>query len=75
LYHHLVDVGDDVNESPGSQRSVKLAIGQDALDAIVTMRHRLIRGYFDVDADIIWRTATEEVPALIPHLRDLEASD
>ena len=43
--------------------------------AIVTMRHRLIHGYFDVDPDIVWRTATEEVPALIPPLRDLEASD
>ena len=43
--------------------------------AIVTMRHRLIHGYFDVDPDIVWRTATEEVPALIPPLRDLAASD
>lgn len=43
--------------------------------AIVTMRHRLVHGYFDVDPDIVWRTATEEVPALIPPLRDLVASD
>jgi len=43
--------------------------------AIVTMRHRLIHGYFDVDPDIVWRTATEEVPALIPLLRDLDASE
>ena len=42
--------------------------------AIVTMRDRLIHGYFDVDPDIVWRTATEEVPALIPPLRDLLAS-
>ena len=43
--------------------------------AIVTMRHRLVHGYFDVDPDIVWRTATEEVPALVPPLRGLEASD
>jgi uncharacterized protein with HEPN domain len=34
--------------------------------AIVTMRPRLIHGSFDVDPGIVWRPATEEVPALIP---------
>jgi uncharacterized protein with HEPN domain len=41
--------------------------------AIISMRHRLVHGYFDVDPDIVWRTATEEVLALIPPLRDLAA--
>jgi uncharacterized protein with HEPN domain len=43
--------------------------------AIVSMRHRLVHGYFDEDPDIVWRTATEEVPALIPLLQDLGAED
>ena len=42
--------------------------------AIVSMRNRLIHGYFDVDPDIVWRTVSDEIPALLPHLRDLLAS-
>jgi uncharacterized protein with HEPN domain len=32
--------------------------------AIISMRNRLIHGYFDVDPDIVWTTATVEIPAL-----------
>ena len=32
--------------------------------AIVSMRNRLIHGYFDIDADLVWKTATEEIPEL-----------
>jgi uncharacterized protein with HEPN domain len=39
--------------------------------AIVGMRNRLIHGYFDVDLEIVWRTATELLPALIVTLEAL----
>jgi uncharacterized protein with HEPN domain len=35
------------------------------------MRNRLIHSYFDVDADIVWKTVTDELPALLPGLRAL----
>ena len=38
-------------------------------DAIVGMRNRLIHGYFNVDIRIVWKTITEEIPALLPALR------
>jgi len=38
---------------------------------IVAMRNRLVRAYFDIDRDILWKTATEEIPALVPDLKDL----
>jgi uncharacterized protein with HEPN domain len=38
---------------------------------IVSMRNRLIHAYFDVDNDVVWKTATEELPALLPALRAL----
>jgi uncharacterized protein with HEPN domain len=38
---------------------------------IVSMRNRLIHAYFDVDRDILWRTATQEIPELLPQLRSL----
>ena len=32
---------------------------------IVTMRHRLTHTYFDIDLDIVWNTATLDVPPLL----------
>ncbi|MEO5769490.1 MAG: DUF86 domain-containing protein [Polyangia bacterium] len=39
--------------------------------AIISMRNRLVHGYFDIDTDIVWTTATTELPALLPHFRAL----
>jgi uncharacterized protein with HEPN domain len=39
--------------------------------AIVGMRNRIVHAYFDIDADIVWKTAVEELPALLPRLREL----
>ena len=39
--------------------------------SIVSMRNRLIHGYFDIDRSIVWKTAQEELPALLPALRAL----
>lgn len=35
---------------------------------IVTMRHRLVHGYFDIDLDIVWNTVVEDLPALVVEL-------
>lgn len=32
---------------------------------IVTMRHRLTHTYFDIDLDIVWNTATTDLPPLL----------
>jgi uncharacterized protein with HEPN domain len=37
--------------------------------SIVGMRNRLIHGYFDINTEILWKTATVEVPALLGPLR------
>jgi uncharacterized protein with HEPN domain len=31
----------------------------------------LNRGYFDIDPEIVWNTATVEVPSLMPALRKI----
>ena len=36
---------------------------------ITSMRNRLIHGYFDIDVDIVWNTASIELPALLADLR------
>jgi uncharacterized protein with HEPN domain len=38
---------------------------------IVAMRNRLVHAYFDIDHDILWITATEDIPPLVPLLRAL----
>jgi uncharacterized protein with HEPN domain len=38
---------------------------------VVGIRNRLIHAYFDVDLDIVWKTATESLPELIPLLEDI----
>lgn len=32
------------------------------------MRNRLVHGYYDIDLDVVWSTATDDVPALVPPL-------
>jgi uncharacterized protein with HEPN domain len=39
--------------------------------AIIGMRNRLVHAYVDVDHDILWKTATEELPHLLAVLRPL----
>ena len=39
--------------------------------SIVSMRNRLIHAYFDVDHEVVRRTATDELPQLLPRLRGL----
>jgi uncharacterized protein with HEPN domain len=36
---------------------------------IVSMRNRLIHAYFDINHDALWKTATDELPELLPWLR------
>jgi len=35
---------------------------------IVSIRNRLIHGYFDINLDIVWKTVVEELPPLVAAL-------
>jgi uncharacterized protein with HEPN domain len=39
--------------------------------AIVGMRNRLVHAYFDVDTDLVWKTTSTELPALMRKLQAL----
>ena len=43
--------------------------------AVVGMRNRLVHAYFDVDADILWTTVTESLPALLSELQSTLGKD
>lgn len=38
-------------------------------DAIIGMRHRLVHAYFDINLDVLWRTVSDEIPAMIDVLK------
>lgn len=40
-------------------------------DLIIATRDRLIHGYFDVDTEIVWKTISEDLPALLGVLESL----
>jgi uncharacterized protein with HEPN domain len=42
---------------------------------IVAMRNRLIHAYFDIDHDVLWKAATEEIPTLSAALRAILPGD
>ena len=42
---------------------------------IIGMRNRLVHAYFDIDADILWVAAIQEVPALLPKLQVMTSED
>ena len=37
---------------------------------VIGMRHRLIHMYYDVNLDIVWKTATVELPRLVEALEE-----
>ena len=39
---------------------------------MIGMRDRLIHGYFDINLDVVWQTATEDLPVLIAQLEKIE---
>ncbi len=40
--------------------------------SMVGMRNRLVHAYFDIDATVLWKTVSEELPPLLAELRTLE---
>lgn len=38
---------------------------------LVTMRNRLIHGYFDINLDIVWQTVVTELPPLVEMLETI----
>jgi uncharacterized protein with HEPN domain len=43
--------------------------------SVVGMRNRLVHAYFDVDADILWTTTSESLPALLHELQSILEKD
>ena len=42
--------------------------------AIIGMRNRLIHAYFETNVQVVWETATVEIPAILPLLKTVAAT-
>jgi uncharacterized protein with HEPN domain len=70
LVFALVRAIEIVGEAAGKVTEATRAAAADIpWGAVVSMRNRLIHAYFDVDHEIVWRTATEELPQLLSKLQ------
>lgn len=65
---HLQIIGEAVRALPEDVRATAPEI---PWSEIVGMRNILVHGYFDIDTDIVWETATRDIPALKPAVERL----
>ena len=38
---------------------------------LIGMRHRLVHAYFDINLDVLWQTALEDLPALVSEIESV----
>jgi uncharacterized protein with HEPN domain len=43
--------------------------------AIIGMRHKVVHDYLNIDEDIVWQTASQELPVLVSQLEHLLANE
>ncbi len=70
ILRNIAVLGEAVRAVPAEIRALRPEI---PWTDVADMRNVVVHEYFGVDLDILWRTATEEVPALLDQLRALVA--
>ena len=76
LSHALVRAIEVMGEAAGKVSSeTRVATPQIPWKTIVAMRNRLIDGYATIDPDVVWTTATRDVPSILPALRAVASGE
>ena len=63
-------IGEAASKLSDETRAAETAI---PWKAIIGMRNRLVHAYFQIDPEVVWKTVTQELPALLPRWRALAA--
>lgn len=66
LLHAIMIVGEAASKV---SEPTRVALPGIPWPVIVGMRHRLVHAYFDVDADVLWKSTHESLPGLILQLK------
>lgn len=61
VLHHLTVIGEAINRLSGDLQSRHPEI---PWRQIIAVRHRIVHAYFDLDWQILWVTATSDIPEL-----------
>ncbi len=61
VLHHLTVIGEAINRLPPELRSRHPLV---PWRQIVAVRHRIVHAYFDLDWQILWNAATDDIPRL-----------
>ena len=76
LFHAVVRAIEVMGEAAGKVSSeTRAATPQIPWRTVVAMRNRLIHGYATVDPDVVWATATLDIPSVLPVLRALAKTE
>jgi len=65
---HLQIIGEAARAVPQDVRDLAPEV---PWSKVVGMRNVLVHGHFGIDLDIVWLAATQDVPALTPHIQSL----
>lgn len=66
MVHAITIVGEAASKVSEPTRA---ALPEIPWQAIVGMRHRLVHAYFDVDADVLWKSTNESLLGLVQQLK------
>ncbi len=72
VLHHLTVIGEAINRLSPELRSRNPGV---PWQQIVAVRHRIVHAYFDLDWQILWNTAMDDVPQLREQVRRILESE
>lgn len=61
VLHHLTVIGEAINRLPPELRARHPGV---PWQQIVAVRHRIVHAYFDLDWQILWNAAVDDIPQL-----------
>ncbi len=66
---HLLEILGEA--AAGVSKEVQTQYKKIPWKSIIAMRNRLIHRYFDINLDIVWETIIQDIPPLIPNLKEI----
>ena len=72
LVHAIEILGEAASQISEETRAIHTGMPWRAISG---MRNRLMHASFEINTAIVWQTATQEIPALLPQLRALATDE